>query len=390
MSKIDLGRIISDRVQEAIRTGDFSGLKDSITSRVEGFAQTVSTAAEGLGRKKEVVWHQGAETPAKPKPAPSAEKPKIAVSPFCKRIPGMAWGTLLLVLGIAGVSFWSLVCVIRFLQSLFTRTVGIYLQTVSMEAICILVSTGFWLVGSGKRRLGQQFKRYRSLLKGVRYFPLDRLAHATSQTREKVAKNLRRMIAKGMFTEAYLDEKNTTLMLDRETYEQYLALEARTQAQQAEPAPQEAPEQGVVAEGKQYLTQIREANDAIPEKELSAKLDRLELVTAKIFDHVELHPEKVPEIRKFMNYYLPTTLKLVNAYRQFDAQPVSGGKIASAKQEIRDVLDTINTAFENFLDELFASDVMDISTDISALETVLAQDGLTEGAFSMREKDADS
>ena len=72
------------------------------------------------------------------------------------------------------------------------------------------------------------------------------------------------------------------------------------------------------------IRQIREANDAIPGEEISQKLFRLEEITSKIFDHVEKHPEKLPEIRKFLNYYLPITLKLVNAYREFDSQPVAG------------------------------------------------------------------
>lgn len=82
-----------------------------------------------------------------------------------------------------------------------------------------------------------------------------------------------------------------------------------------------------------------------------------------------------------MQYYLPTTLKLVKAYREFDGQPVQGENVTKVKAEISDTLDTINTAFENLLDSLFQDDVMDISTDISVLETMLAQEGLTEDAF---------
>ena len=89
----------------------------------------------------------------------------------------------------------------------------------------------------------------------------------------------------------------------------------------------------------------------------------------------------MPDIRKFMQYYLPTTLKLVKAYREFDGQPVQGENVTKVKAEISDTLDTINTAFENLLDSLFQDDVMDISTDISVLETMLAQEGLTEDAF---------
>ena len=85
-----------------------------------------------------------------------------------------------------------------------------------------------------------------------------------------------------------------------------------------------------------------------------------------------------------MQYYLPTTLKLLKAYREFDGQPVQGENVTKVKAEISDTLDTINTAFENLLDSLFQDDVMDISTDISVLETMLAQEGLTEDAFRQK------
>ena len=82
-----------------------------------------------------------------------------------------------------------------------------------------------------------------------------------------------------------------------------------------------------------------------------------------------------------MSYYLPTTLKLVNAYRKFDEQPVQGENILSSKREIEETLDTINLAFENLFDGLFEEDAMDVSTDISVLETMLKQEGLTGSDF---------
>ena len=186
-------------------------------------------------------------------------------------------------------------------------------------------------------------------------------------------------------------------MMDRGTYQQYLTAkqgmaqrrlqeeQARRQAEaQPEPSPEDTAQSAAaaaVAEGRSYIQQIKAANAAIPNEEISAKLYRLEAVTTKVFAYVEGHPEKLPEIRRFMSYYLPTTLKLVNAYRQFDSQPAAGRNIAAAKKEIQDILDTINTAFENLLDSLFEDDAMDISTDISALQIMLAQDGLTAPDF---------
>ncbi len=133
-----------------------------------------------------------------------------------------------------------------------------------------------------------------------------------------------------------------------------------------------------IDEGRQYVQKIKNANIEIPGEEISLKLDRLEEVTGKIFDYVEAHPEKFPEIKKFTEYFLPTTLKLLDAYREFDYQPIRGENISSAKKEIEDTMDTINLAFENLLDDLFQDAAMDVSTDISVLETMLAQEGLAK------------
>ena len=133
--------------------------------------------------------------------------------------------------------------------------------------------------------------------------------------------------------------------------------------------------------GDSYLTKIREANAAIPGEVISAKLDHLEEIIRKIYARIELHPEQVDDLDKFINYYLPTTLKLVDAYKDFEAQSVKGDNIQSAKKEIESTLETIIYAFETLLDSLYEDDALDISTDISVLQTMFAQEGLTKGAF---------
>jgi hypothetical protein len=96
---------------------------------------------------------------------------------------------------------------------------------------------------------------------------------------------------------------------------------------------------------------------------------------------VEQHPEKLPEIRKFMCYYMPITLKLVKAYQSFDEHGGNEGEIADAKAEIKKTLETINMAYQNLFKKLMQTDILDVSSDISALETILAQEGLTEESF---------
>ena len=98
----------------------------------------------------------------------------------------------------------------------------------------------------------------------------------------------------------------------------------------------------------------------------------------RIFDRVEQKPDTVDDIRKLMEYYLPTTIKLLEAYEELDAQPVQGENIISSKQEIEKTLDTLNTSFEKLLDDLFQDTAWDLSSDISVLNTMLAQEGLTE------------
>ena len=103
----------------------------------------------------------------------------------------------------------------------------------------------------------------------------------------------------------------------------------------------------------------------------------LENVIRRIFQRVEQHPELIDDLHKFMDYYLPTTMKLLKAYEELDKQDVEGENIKTAKQEIENTLDTINTAFENLLDSFYKDTAWDVSTDISVLKTMLAQEGLT-------------
>lgn len=134
----------------------------------------------------------------------------------------------------------------------------------------------------------------------------------------------------------------------------------------------------VIEAGDAYVEKIRACNDAIPGAEISAKISRMETVIDRIFDRVEQNPEAVDDIRRMMDYYLPTTIKLLEAYQELDAQPVDGANIRSSKEEIEKTLDTLNTAFEKLLDSLFQDTAWDVSSDISVLRTMLAQEGLTE------------
>ncbi len=127
-----------------------------------------------------------------------------------------------------------------------------------------------------------------------------------------------------------------------------------------------------------HMLSVRTAAPAICEK-----IRRIADLTAKIFRTVEDHPEKKPQVRRFLNIYLPTTIKLLHSYETLEKQGVDGENIQSAKQDIKRILDTLIAGFEQQLDNLFMSDKLDISSDINVLENLMQQDGLTHGDNQM-------
>lgn len=142
----------------------------------------------------------------------------------------------------------------------------------------------------------------------------------------------------------------------------------------------------IIDEGNDYLRRLREADDAIPEETLSEDIRRMEKASADIFRFIEAHPEKTPDIRKFMNYYLPTTLKLLNTYQRLSAQSVKGENITATMFNIAGMMHTVADAFEKQLDSLFTDEAMDVSADISVFETLLRQEGFVEDKNNVQTK----
>ncbi len=173
---------------------------------------------------------------------------------------------------------------------------------------------------------------------------------------------------------------------------QFVPIEAEKPQPKPEPAPEPKKEpepekrsrtgnpevDKIIDDGYGYLRQLRAANDAIPDEALSADIDRMERASADIFSYIAKHPEKAPQIRKFMNYYLPTTLKLLGSYEHLSKQSVKGENITSTMFNIAGMMHTVADAFEKQLDSLFTDEAMDISADITVFETMLKQEGFVE------------
>ena len=137
----------------------------------------------------------------------------------------------------------------------------------------------------------------------------------------------------------------------------------------------------VIKKGQEMLQQIRAANNAIPDPHLSSQLDQLEGLCYQIFKTVSEKPGKAGQIRKFMSYYLPTTLKMLNSYTTMQNRGVSSTNLAEARQTMYRGMDMVITACQKQLDNLYKDTMLDVSTDIDVLEQMLRRDGFTDSAF---------
>ncbi len=247
------------------------------------------------------------------------------------------------------------------------------------------------LLGSGViKRRQRRFATYLRTAGQKQAVPLDYLARAADVSRRRVEKDINAMLEKGLWgDEAYIDMGSGMLFRSQDAASAYFDAARRVRAEQESPV-QTAPE-GYAG----ILRQIRELNDRIADEALSAKLDRLEQLSGRIFKLVEENEEKRAAASTFLNYYLPTTLKLMENYANFEEAGVSGENLSQAKAKIEKTMDSIVAGFEHQLDALYRTDAMDIASDIQVMETMLRRDtasvaddfGLGGGSAVQQEED---
>ena len=256
--------------------------------------------------------------------------------------------------------------------------IGIVLDILALGGLGMLFG-GIVLSTRSKR-----FAVYKELLKDKKYADVSQLAEAVHRSEAKTVKELKALVAEGAFPEGHFDKSEKTFMVTNEMFDHYKDMQARSDELKKAEEEKEASYAGlppkareVVKKGEAYVAQIRANNDAIPDPVVSEKLDRMEQITAHIFAEVRRNPKLADGLNMLMEYYLPTTDKLITAYRDMDQQTIQGDNIKTAKAEIEGTLDTVNDAFERILDGFYEDDAVDVSTDISVMKTVMKQQGLT-------------
>jgi len=314
----------------------------------------------------------------------------------CKdnKIPGRISSHIKYGTGIAGTALLAGPAVVSAYS--FGTAIAANTMTAGIAGLFVLSATaiGCTITGitNGRKQINKnkRFKIYKNTIGRKGYCSIEDLSKEVGKSKNYVRRDLKKMIKEKYFLEGHFDNEENTFITSDNVYNNYLHAEevqrqlleqkkeVLNKSNEEEISRETVEEKTIVDEGKEYIAKIREANYKIPNPEMTKKLDTMEDIMIRIFDRVEKEPTSSEELRRMMKYYLPTTVKLLNAYIELDGQPSYGdNNIAKSKKEIEDTLDVINEAFGNLFDSMFEDTAWDISSDISAMKTMMKQDGLT-------------
>lgn len=351
----------SSAVDEAMRTAS------EAVNRALG-SQFQSTQPAAARNKTEQRQYELSKRPHRP------QKPLSRAAARAKTI----CGTLMA----GGFTLAAVIDFFRSMSDLFQGSASMWDVLSSVIPLSILACLGGILAlwgyfGTEKAR---RFERYQNLIRPDRAaLSVHALADALELKYGRVCDDLQEMIDRGYFAFAYLDRSKGLLVLSPDYVDDYVQLDD-------EPEPAQPSKSEPHAEDNEMLRRIRAANDAIADPVLSARIDEIESLTRKMYQLLDERPEKAEALHSFTAYYLPQTLKITETYARMEAQGIEGENITLAKQKITDALDKLAAGYRQQLDQLFESDVVDITADIAVMEQMLARDGLAGEALQPEKK----
>lgn len=377
----DLEDQIMSTVKNAFNAIDFVNLKRDISYKAEDTINEFKSKLNEFNMKIENNYSS------------LNKKAKNNISTYIdKRPAGTVSGIIYMIFGVLGTIFFGFFALLFIIfMSFFSNIVADTLVAFVTIVILFGVSLALLFRGVNLRKRVRRFKKYVRFIEDNSYCLIKDLARFAKEKESFVIKDLNKMINLGMFIEGHIDEEKTYFMLNDDVYSDYLNLKKQQMAK-AELEKNEKLDKDINHEeqeelnsilemGRKYIEQIKAIRNDLYKEEIAIKLDKLQGIASQILNYVEKNPKKLQEVNKFINHYLPITIKLINSYKELTKQTVQGDNIKNAKIEIEKSIDIINNAFENLLDDLYEDIVLDISTDISVLKTLFKQEGLTEEDF---------
>lgn len=389
-----LGTEFKETIEEALSSGDFGNINDLITDTVslaidEAKKQAYNIQAQYQSENDRVVTPQefavkNDERKQRLKQEKEWEKsvPKVVKAGRTKAILFNIFG------GLGAFFFVPSMLIVLLAGAGFPAAV-------IMTAFSLLF---VWMIISGCTTLGRisRAERYRRLAMPNEYISVDDIASHMGKDKKFVLKDLQKILESGMYPEGHIDNNKSCLILTNRMYRTYMDMEKnriaieeqnRRELERLEMEKKQLennPElEEMIREGSECVKRLRELNDLIEGEVISAKLYKMENLLKEILAKLKQQPEKMHDMHKLMNYYLPTTLKLVTAYSEFDDVASPGEDIVNAKQQIENTLDTINSAYNELLNGFFREKVFDVTTDAQVLESVLSREGLVGDDFRL-------
>lgn len=372
----DLEDQIMSTVSNALKAIDFANLKKDITDKTEDTLNQFKSKFNGYSEKYMIL----------------NRKSKNDVSAYISKRPaGSISGMLYILFGVIGSLVFGFSVLTTLVFKMLFSSVVIISSNIILGVVFLFfaVSLGMLLRGMTLRKRVKRFKKYVRFIDDNSYFLISDLAKFAKEKESFVIKDLNKMIGLGMFLEGHIDEEKTYFMLNNEVYSDYLNLKKQQIAKEIDNEKsneeiynsEKEEKESIIRVGRSYIEQIKQIRNDLYKEEIAIKLDKLGNIANQILNQVEKNPKKIQEVNKFINHYLPITIKLINSYKDINNQLIQGENIENAKIEIEKSIDLINTAFENLLDDLFEDVVLDVSTDISVLKTLFKQEGLVEEDF---------
>ena len=259
------------------------------------------------------------------------------------------------------------------------------LIAVAISSIGILVNA--LLIGKSCKRIGfySRYSVYYKMLRFRNIEIIEDLSVYAKQNKRRVIKDLKKAIKLKLIPQGHFGRDNMFIVLSDEIYDDYQSKKAayeryyRKQLEERARMKERTKEMAQIMElGNEYIGKIQDSIALIKDKSLVAKLRRMEDLVSMIFHEVDINPKQTRNLGLFINYYLPTAEKLLTAYLDLDEKPIQGHSTESAKKQIRDSIEKLNVAFEGILERFYQEKEMDISSDISAMEIIMQQEGLLE------------
>lgn len=366
----DIGKSISHSLKNAIDTLDFTELNNSIEKTVRATTNMINDKVQQYTNSPqdnnlEEKYNLKAITKIE-----NGAKRKLTMCRWARNVGGF------------------LTAIFLVLDVIFLISMGRYASAAILGTLLfmipglILLIGGIAGMGSADKILKymKRFHLFTSVIGDREMASIASLSKIIPQTDTLTITDLKEMIADRFFLQGHINEKRQTFYVTNAAYQASLLPNTPNSATEKEkedlPLPNEVQE--VIREGEEAIAKIREYNDLIPDPYVTNKLSSLENNIRHILSYLEEHPENVEDTKNMTKYYLPSLDKLLETYVELNNYPNPGSNIQKSKKEIEDTLDTLDFAFARLYDDLFQMTSMEVASDISVLETLLAREGLTK------------